>query len=166
MTWSAAEIWALGTKAARGAGAPPAQAARFGQVAPHHLMTGRDATLLGAALDALPDGPVLSFPLAVDRALIALAQEGEAVVQGVPFDALLQSYVDTLPFEVAVTQTGHDRLVLKGNLAVPRAAVTLKRIVGCDALIDQMQRLAARTFVPESHVSRRSGAGAGLTDND
>lgn len=166
LTWSAAEILALATKAARGAGAPPAQAARFGQVAPLHLMAGRKTELLAEALDALPDGPVLSYPLAIDRALTALAQGHEAEIAGVPFDELLESYVDTVPFAAEVTHKTQGHVALQVDFTVPRAPAVLHRISGCDALIALMLGLAARTFVPESDQSRKSGAGAGLTDND
>lgn len=166
LSWSCAEVLALGTKAARGAGAPPAQAARFGQVASVHLMAGRDVSLILAALDALPGGPLLDYPLAIERALISLAQDAEAELEGVTFDALLQSYLDALPFDATMTQTEHGRILLAGDLAAPRAPATLRRITGCDALIARMQDLAARTLVPESDLSRISGAGAGLSDND
>lgn len=166
LSWSAAEVSALGTKAARGAGAPPAQAARFGQVVSLHLMTGRDATDLSAALDALPAGPILDHPLTLDRAMIA-AEKGEAAeLVDVPFDALLQSYVEALPFAAEVVRAGPDRLIFRCDLAAPRVPPVLKRICGCDALITQMECLAACTLVPESDLSRLSGAGAGLTDND
>jgi hypothetical protein len=62
MTWSEAEILALATKAARGARAPPEQAARFGQAAVAHLHAGRGEPALIAALDALPGGPILTHP--------------------------------------------------------------------------------------------------------
>lgn len=166
LSWSAAEVLALGTKAARGAGAPPLQAARFGQVAALHLMNGREEALLAAALDHLPDGPILTHPLALDRAVIALAEGEVAELTNVSFDALLLSYLDTLPFEVVAKKSESGAIHLDGDLTVPRAPPTLSRISGCDALMDQFHRLAARTLVPESDLSRSSGAGAGLSDND
>ncbi|WP_425038213.1 DUF3726 domain-containing protein [Primorskyibacter sp. S187A] len=68
MSHSVNEIEALATKAARGAGAPPAQAAKFGQAAVRHLAASRAEAALIDALQALPGGPILQFALRPDRA--------------------------------------------------------------------------------------------------
>ncbi|MGX9357101.1 hypothetical protein ACS3SW_18605 [Roseobacteraceae bacterium S113] len=63
MSYSCTETLALATKAARGAGCPPAQAARFGQALLHHLGQGRSERAVTDALAALPAGPLLTLAL-------------------------------------------------------------------------------------------------------
>ena len=58
------EAQVLGQKAARGAGAYPAQAAHFGRALSFHLAAGRPAHDLVVALDALPAGPIQTMPFA------------------------------------------------------------------------------------------------------
>ncbi|AVL51273.1 hypothetical protein CEP88_00495 [Roseobacter denitrificans] len=166
MNWSATEITALASKAARGAGAPPLQAARFGQAAAVHLTAARPPDALAQALDCLPGGPILEYPLALDAALSTARTDGCAVVVSVTQDSLLDSYVAALPFtaHTECMQDGAIRLVV--DFAKPRPRNQALRITGCDALVARMSDLAARTFVPESAASRSAGAGAGLTDND
>ncbi|WP_220798082.1 hypothetical protein [Roseobacter sp. OBYS 0001] len=166
VNWSATEITALASKAARGAGAPPLQAARFGQAAAVHLTAARPPDVLAQALDFLPAGPILDYPLALDAALSTARSDGCAVVASVTQDTLLDSYVAALPFmaRTECAQDGAIRLVV--DFAKPRPRNHPLRISGCDTLLKQMNDLAARTFVPESAASRSAGAGAGLTDND
>ncbi len=166
MSWSAAEVLALATKAARGGGAPPAQAARFGQVAALHLMAGRDPALLQAALEALPGGPILDLALAVDRAVSEAARGRPGRLTVVPRNALLDSYIDALPYAARIEQGAAEGLVLQVDVNQPRARAIPRRIEGCATLLARMEALAARTYVPESEASRAKGAGAGLTDND
>ncbi|MFK7743543.1 MAG: hypothetical protein AB8B47_00705 [Roseobacter sp.] len=160
MSWSASEITALAHKAARGAGAPPAQAERFGAVTALHLMAGRDATLLVRALGDLPSGPIIQYPVFLDACLLS---GSGACVQNIQEQQLFQSYVDALPYAAHLDAS---RLKLVFDLTVPRAKIQPKRILGCEVLVQQLTDLAARTFVPESDTSRLAGAGAGLTDND
>ena len=155
MSFSVTEISALATKAARGAGAPAGQAARFGPVAARHMQAGRDAKVLTLALDALPCGPIIELPRTLDAALTRAAPLVQA-------DPLLQSYLDVLPF-LATYQDDSGRLEVDRQRPAP---VHTGRIRGYAALIAQMEQLAARTFVPDSAASREAGAGAGLTDND
>jgi hypothetical protein len=152
----------LAVKAARGAGAPPAQAAQFGAAAVVHLSAGRDAGALDAALDALPQGPIISLP-------IVLAQIAEAEVEGIaqgpfPLDpaGLARSYVAALPCQASVT--GDEILHL--DLNRPAARREVSRIHLSDDTYAGWSALAAKLLVPESDASRSSGAGAGLTDND
>lgn len=168
MSWSQTEITALATKAARGAGAPPGQAARFGKAAAVHLARGRNASELEQALATLPSGPIMCFAVDVERLLLARAGAGEISIDlnaQTPL-ALLESYLDALPFDVCLTE------VAPNSLRVTLVDASLKthgppeRISGCDPLIARMMELAAQTFVPESDASRRAGAGAGLSDND
>lgn len=162
MSWSVAEVTALASKAARGGGAPAGQAARFGQVAALHLGAERAPAELAQALDALPDGPILTYPLSLDAALGQLAQDETAVHVALPVDGLMHSYVQALPFAAQLTADGRLELDVT-QIAAPVAGT---RISDCDDVIERMVRLAERTYVPESDSSRQSGAGAGLLDND
>ncbi|WP_298843226.1 DUF3726 domain-containing protein [uncultured Roseobacter sp.] len=163
MSWSASEIAALATKAARGAGAPAGQAARFGEAAAFCLMTGGAPAALEAALAAVPaGGPVLDLPAALDG---IIARQGGELRSDAPA-ILIRAYVAVLPFAADATETGHGRWKIMVDLTRPSPRPTPRRISGCDGLIACMSELAARTFVPESEASRAAGAGAGLNDND
>ena len=152
----------LAAKAARGAGAPPAQAAQFGAAAAAHLGEGRDIEALSAALGALPDGPIMTLPLVIAR-IAEQAQEGLATgvisVRDVPLAA---SYVAVLPY-LAWLDTGG---TLALDLSRPAKRGAVQRIDLPDAVFKEWSALAARLLVPESDASRLSGAGAGLSDND
>ncbi|MEP4198719.1 MAG: hypothetical protein ABJL99_24100 [Aliishimia sp.] len=67
MMFSANEVQMLAQKAARGAGAYPAQAAHFGRVVAYHLTANRSADALSSALDALPSGPIQTLPVTTDE---------------------------------------------------------------------------------------------------
>ncbi|MFK7765199.1 MAG: hypothetical protein AB8B62_18185 [Roseobacter sp.] len=162
MSWSTAEVMALAQKAARGGGAPAGQAARFGSVAALHLGKARSTDDLARALDALPEGPILTYPLALDAALGQCTAGTGAVHLSKPVDTLMHSYADALPFWADLTSAG--KLTL--DVTAPKTPASLNRITGCDDLIERMTQLAERTYVPESDSSRTSGAGAGVLDND
>ena len=152
----------LASKAARGAGAPPAQSAQFGSAAVLHLAMDRDVSALNTALDALPDGPIIALPLALMR--IAEAQV-EGIATGVldQFDAALaQTYVEALPCAAALTADG----VVHLDLNRPAKCAVVTRIDLPEKTYAAWTPLAAVLLVPESDASRLSGAGAGLTDND
>lgn len=162
MTRSMNEVMVLATKAARGAGAPPAQAAQFGAAAVAHLTNDRELQDLHNALAALPEGPIVWFSLEITR-IAEAAQEGRAkghiVANGT---ALLQSYVSTLPYQADLTQNDEIHL----DLTKPAARLPVQRIDLPEATYAHWSALAARLLVPESETSRLSGAGAGLSDND
>ena len=162
VTRSANEVMVLATKAARGAGAPPAQAAQFGAAAVVHLTAGRDIAALDAALAALPDGPIIELPLALTR--IAESQvEGIATgVLDLAGSTLAQSYVAALSYAAALAKDG--TVHLDFNRPAPRAMV--QRIDLSEQRYTAWTAMAAALLVPESDASRLSGAGAGLTDND
>lgn len=166
MSWSAAEIYALATKAALGAGAPAAQAERFGRAASLHLMAGREADALAAALEALPAGPIVAIPLVIDAALARLGQSNLCTFRPLAEDDLLRSYVDALPFAAQLERGSEDEMILQVDVTRPQLRPTPRRISGCEWLVHHMHRLAERTFVPDSDASRQSGAGAGTSDND
>ncbi|MEW9919247.1 hypothetical protein AB2B41_06510 [Marimonas sp. MJW-29] len=166
MKVSANEVMTLATKAARGAGAPPAQAADFGRAAVRHLIAGRAPQSLTDALAALPEGPILSLPLAFAR-LMENAKD-ETAEGKIKLDAdpdLTQSYAEAQPFATE-TSVQKDALAVRIFLDRPNTAKPVARVDLSDDLAFLMQNLAARILVPESEASRRSGAGAGLTDND
>ncbi|MEH6519714.1 hypothetical protein [Sulfitobacter sp.] len=162
MTRSMNEVMALATKAARGAGAPPAQAALFGAAAVAHLANGKELQDLHSALAALPDGPIISLPLDITR-VAETARAGKATGRAAAGrTALLQSYISTLPYQAELSQGGGIHL----DLTKPAARIAVRRIDLPADINAQWSALAARLLVPESEASRLSGAGAGLSDND
>ena len=166
MTRSANEVMTLAAKAARGAGAPPAQAAEFGRAAVCHLIAGRDVADLWTALEALPKGPILTLPLAFARfAQGAVDGVASGTVPGVSDVALAQSYADALPY-ANTSETGSEGLQLSLEISKPATRPKITRVDLPEDLAAWMKTLAARTFVPESEASRLAGAGAGLSDND
>lgn len=168
VSWSRAEVQALAAKAARGAGAPPAQAAAFGKAAAVHLGSGREPDDLARALSDLPGGAIIAFPLQVAQILHEAWDAGPEVqridTRGVL--ALMHSYLDTLPCECVVTEQNGDVIHVTLDIKAPAAARATTRITGCDVLITRMIALADRTYVPDSDASRSTGAGAGAGDAD
>ncbi|MFK7836543.1 MAG: hypothetical protein AB8B60_10010 [Sulfitobacter sp.] len=166
MKVSANEVVTLATKAARGGGAPPGQAADFGRAALRHLLEGRTPAALSHALAALPNGPILTLPLQIAR---LLEQAGERTATGfLPIEGnaeLAESYVQSQPF-AAETRHSDAAMSVTFSLDAPNNLRAVARVDLSDALAQQMQHLAAKILVPESAASRLSGAGAGLTDND
>ncbi|QUJ75356.1 hypothetical protein KDD17_10170 [Sulfitobacter albidus] len=162
MSRSANEVMTLAAKAARGSGAPPAQAADFGQAAVLHLAAGRAETDLLQAMGLLPGGPIMAFPLELqklsERARDGIAR-GEVDALGLP--DLLKSYAEAMACAATFAQ---GTLTVDLGTPQPRRAVT--RMTPSEALLDDWAVLAARLLVPETESSRARGAGAGLTDND
>lgn len=153
---------ALAAHAARGAGAPAAQATQFGAAAVQHLARGRGVAALDAALAALPEGPILQLPLALLR--VAEAAQGtcaSARLDGAQ-EPLAHSYVEALPWQAVLGADG----ILEIDLAKPALRCDLPRLDLAPEVVAAWGKLAARLLVPESEASRRTGAGAGLSDND
>ena len=166
MKVSGTELAALAGKAARGAGAPPAQAADFGRAALRHLAAGRDVAGLRDALASLPDGPILSVPLMLARALeCAGSGRPPDPVRAQDWSDLATSYLEALPFLARATAAGQS-ILIEIDPKHPGATAPVARIDLPDDFASALQALAARTFVPETAASRLAGAGAGLTDND
>jgi hypothetical protein len=162
MTRSMNEVMVLASKAARGAGAPPAQAAQFGAAAVVHLANDGERQDLHNALAALPEGPIISLPLEITR-IAETARGGKAIGRIVADGtALLQSYVSTLPYQAQLLQGDEIHL----DLTKPAARLPVQRIDLPEDTYAEWNALAARLLVPESEASRLSGAGAGLSDND
>lgn len=160
------ELVALASKAARGAGAPPQQAADFGRAALCHFQAGRAPQHLRSALAALPTGPILDLPLALIR--IVERADGDAATGVLDLDApadLIESYLEAQPF--AVTSSHAQRgIEITCSLSTPAQRRPPVRITLPGGLAMQMTDDAARLLVPDTAASRASGAGAGLTDND
>ncbi|MBM1311777.1 hypothetical protein JQT66_16170 [Sulfitobacter mediterraneus] len=163
MIGSANEVMNLAAKAARGGGAPVAQAYAFGRAAACHLIAERPAADLDTALDALPKGPILDLPLLLMAC--AEARQNEAVIPGGPLPDLTLSYAQSQSFACTATRSG-SQITLSQTFDQPAAQLPIKRVMLPDALAAKMQALAAGLLVPETEASRRAGAGAGLTDND
>ncbi len=163
MKLSVNEVMSLAARAARGAGAPPAQAAAFGRAAMFHLAAGRAAGTLTAALEALPRGAILSLPLVFIRVLTE-----ECSDTPLPPDvdtALVQSYAEAQTFLTTLHPEGPQmQITVDRKSASPGPAIS--RITMSEDLFTFLNHLAAGILVPESEASRIGGAGAGLTDND
>lgn len=162
MIRSANEVMVLATKAARGAGVPPAQAAQFGKAVVIHLSTGGTVEALDAALNAAPDGPIMALPLAIAR--VAEAQRGGIAKGTLLRDplGLAQSYVAGLPCEADLRRDG----TLHLDLNRPALRPVVSRIDLPDETYEAWSALAAKLLVPDSDASRNSGAGSGESDND
>lgn len=164
MTHSMNEFAALAAQAAAGAGATTAQAGAFGAAAARHLAAGRDAADLGAALSALPGGPIRALPDWLAQAVEAA--EGPQVAISLPAGSLAglaRSYVETCVWRCHAG-AGPEELVL--DLGQPAAPASPARLSPPPDLLATMRSHAARRLVPESARSRAAGAGAGLIDSD
>lgn len=166
MKCSANEVITLAAKAARGAGAPPAQAADFGIAALRHLQAGREVDTLADALERLPTGPILLLPLQ----LLRISENTQDDVAKGEFlraecGGLAQSYLDAQPYETVMEKSGDSARVML-FLDKPKATHISHRVFIPDRLVTLFQTYAARMLVPETDASRLSGAGAGLSDND
>ncbi len=166
MRCSANEIMTLAAKAARGAGAPPSQAAAFGAAVVCHLRAERPLENVTAALAILPKGPILAFPVIVIR-MVELSAQNFATgdIKAGRFTDLALSYFDAQPYVINTSLQG-DSIQCQMLMDEPNLPPPTPRITVPDDLVATLQNLAAKLLVPESDASRLSGAGAGLTDND
>lgn len=163
MKVSANEVITLAARATRGAGAPPAQAAMFGRAAMFHLAAARSEDDLTAALEAFPQGPILTLPLV----FIGILTEDCSDTPLPPDVAteLLQSYAEAQPFLTTLHPEGPQMQITVARKS-PSPGPAIARITISEDLFTFLNHLAARILVPESEASRIAGAGAGLTDND
>lgn len=160
MTHSLNEVMTLASKAARGAGVPPAQAMQFGQAVVCHLNADRDPQTLIRALQDGVAGPCLNLPFLIRDVMAQATTKGPLIAVDCP--DLAHSYADALPF----VTTLDDALMLEIDLTQRKPRSPMKRCEMPTQLAAVFKELAAKTFVPETESSRLSGAGAGLTDND
>lgn len=162
MIRSANEVMVLASKAARGAGAPPAQASQFGAAVVTYLSMGGSVEALDAALAAVPEGPIMALPLAIAR----IAESHVDGIASGPFEsgdrAMALSYAAALPCQARLSQSG----ILHLDLNRPALRPEVTRIDLPDETYAGWSSLAASLLVPDSEASRQSGAGAGLSDND
>lgn len=166
VTCSANEVSGLAAKAARGAGAPPAQATQFGAAAALHLGVGRAVDCLDAALAALPGGPIITLPLAIARiAETAQGAPARGDVSGAKAD-LLKSYLAVLPYDARLEVGLENGGTILLDPMRPAARPPVVRLDLDQQTYTAWSALAARILVPESEASRRAGAGAGTSDND
>ncbi|WP_299623774.1 hypothetical protein [uncultured Tateyamaria sp.] len=166
MTHSWTEVQALGVKAASGAGVPPAQALAFGAMVARHLADGGAETPIAAALRA-PDS-IVALALRVEKVIEGASMNASAVTvreADAGARALLFSWLSGLPCQTALT-LADDTIIASLNLAAPSDRSRPDRVPLGPELQEQMQELAAKTYVPDSDASRSAGAGAGLMDLD
>lgn len=154
--WSLNEIEGLLTKAARGAGAPPAQAAAFGKAGALFLANRGNVDVLNAALSDMLNGVILEYPAKLQKCLAA----GGGVLAATPTE-LLSCYAQILSFRVTTVQAG-----LHIDMEHCEKARAPNRISLDANVLAPWRALAAKTLVPDTDQSRQSGAGAGLEDND
>jgi hypothetical protein len=166
MKGSANEVMTLAAKAARGGGAMPEQATKFGRAVTCHLIADRDPDLLRSALEALPDGPISTlFTVFESFQENALQGDVTGVIGAKQGGGLVASYAESQPVLTKISEAG-DILHVTTDLQIPAQRRSAQRVTMPDDLARYMNALAARILVPESDASRLSGAGAGLTDND
>ncbi|WP_299611309.1 hypothetical protein [uncultured Tateyamaria sp.] len=164
MSWT--EVQTLGVKAASGAGVPPAQALAFGAMLARHVA---DEGPQGAVQAAL-DNP--------DR-IVALAHRVETIVEAAsitskPVDAteddagtraMLVSWLAGLPCKSELDVAG-PKVRVSLSLTEPSTRGRPERLALTPSLTEQLNTLAAKTYVPDSDASRAGGAGAGLMELD
>ncbi|WP_299724330.1 hypothetical protein [uncultured Tateyamaria sp.] len=160
------EIQALAVKAATGAEVPPAQALAFGSMLARHLADGGSEAPLSQALDT--PATILALAHQVERMIETASVSGRVVgmrEQDPGRRAMLISWLASLPCQAEITANA-DEVCATLSLSAPGLRARPARISIGSALFEQMQTLAARTYVPDSDASRAGGAGAGLMDLD
>lgn len=160
------EIQALAVKAATGAQVPAAQALSFGAMVARHLADGGAEAPLAKALNR--PGSILTLAHRVEE-MIETASVSDRSVTASEDDAghraLLISWLASLPCQAEITAKAN-QVHVNLSLTAPSARGRPARLPISDALFEQMQDLAMRTYVPDSATSRASGAGAGLMEID
>lgn len=160
-SWS--ETQAIGERAALAVGVPFAQAARFGAAVARHLAENRPAQDVSDLLEA-PDR-ILALSLQVERAIEAASlMTAPHEISETPH-MLVASFLQSLPCGVRI-EPAPGVLLVTVLLQEPPMRQRSARIDVPDALWEEMSRLAADTYVPESEASRLRGAGAELMQLD
>ncbi|MBY5931805.1 hypothetical protein KUV51_02235 [Tateyamaria omphalii] len=164
MSWT--EVQNLGVKAANGAGVPPAQALAFGAMLARHVAD---------------DGPqgIVATALSEPERIVGLAHRVETIVEAASISAkpvhakeedagtraMLVSWIAGLPCKSELEVTGA-KLRINLSLTEPSARGRPDRLHLDPSLAALMTELAAKTYVPDSDMSRSGGAGAGLMELD
>lgn len=154
----------MAERAALGAGAPFAQAARFGAGVARHLTEGRPAGLVSEAFED-PD-QIIALSLEVDRAIEAASTSGAPYRVRTGPELLIASLMQALPCDVRLHPASEAGLAVTVRLDAAPTGQRPARIDVPDRLWSDMGALAARTYVPESAASQARGAGAGLMELD
>lgn len=159
------DVQSKATRAAMGAGVPPAQALAFGAMAARHLADGGDEGALGACLNTPAQIVVLAGQI---EELVEAASISQGPVQLAPADKdrdLLMSWARSLPCQCDA-QSDDTGLAFTLALTQPSRLARPDRVRVGDALWAAMDALAIQTYVPDSAASQAFGAGAGLMDID
>lgn len=171
--WSLSEVGALVQKAARGAGIPLGQAEDLGQVAVYLAGTGGDVTLITQALEE----PIGAVDVHWHAEWLEVRAGPAALIAPIVRDAFQMGFdyvvlIEPLQSDLIIAylaQSGMNATqtadaIKRGAVAAPQKPVGPVEIPDTDWTL--WEKLAAKTYVPESTASRVAGAGAGLTDND
>ena len=163
MNWSVTETRALAERAAVGAGAPFAQAARFANGVVQHLHKRRSAEEIEEAL--LSSDMVSTLALEAERAIEAASLKSGVWEERSVSAPLLQSILEGPPCATDVTMNG-DTIRAQISLDAPSQMAQPARVSVPYALQSPLHRLAELTYVPDTAQSRAMGAGAGLMELD
>ncbi|MEM6408991.1 MAG: hypothetical protein AAF700_11305 [Pseudomonadota bacterium] len=179
---SGAELQALLLKAGLGAGLPLGHAQDLSVLA---TKLASDPQLLAMAAAAL-DGPHYRVRLDGTDEHVVVEQGGALMTGPILIDALVagakRAVLHRIDWPLLLwPMLAHAREVYGLHVSLETASrgtvtITVGEADGLDALgapqsvpLDVIERLtgfAAKTYVPASETSRRSGAGAGISDND
>ena len=181
--WSLGEITSLSVKAARGLGLPWGLAEEAGWAVRclernglpgGAALAGLDTSVacplcLGCAVSdlgavALDGADPVSSPLLV-LAFLTRVSEPTSALQVALGSA--RAVVSTVTVEMSDAPPAFGSVSVLDVVSRPATRTLHRRVRGWDASVFQrLEALAARTYAPASELSRRAGAGAGLTDND
>lgn len=166
MSRSWAEVQALGTRAATGAGVPTAQALSFSGMLTRHLADGGAEKPISDALDQ-PES-IVALALRVEEIVERASVTGHIISEkedDLGQLTLLASWLHSLPCQAAVSVDASN-LSAKLDLACASTRTRPDRVHVSDDLYCKMSDLAARTYVPDSAESRALGAGADMMELD
>jgi hypothetical protein len=166
LTYSWTEVQALGVKAASGAGVPPAQALAFGAMLARHLADSEAEAPVARALDD-PD-TILALALRVEKVIEGASIHSGSVTVREADDgrrAMLVSWLAGLPCQTLIKISG-DKITILLRLTAPSDRTRPDRVPLTPDLKAKLERLAAKTYVPDSDASRSGGAGAGQMELD
>ena len=180
--WSEAEIRSLIIKAGRGSGLPLGHAIEISDLAPK-LMS--DPEFMFMIVDVLSENHkkiqaevnskkirikdakfAMCVPVLVDS---LLCDFDEVILEDLKWPALLRLFLITSQEKYGVFFRIDE--FDKGHLSIKLSERNLFKKVGPAvsipvSVIKSLERMASKTYVPESDASRLKGAGAGLIDND
>lgn len=164
MSWT--EVQALGVKAASGAGVPPAQALAFGAMLARHVA---DQGPQGVIETALNDpGRIVALAHRVEtivEAASVTSKSVDAIEDDAGTRAMLISWLAGLPCKAELDVAG-SKVRINLSLTEPNTRGRPERLVLNPGLADRLNMLAAKTYVPDSDMSRAGGAGAGQMELD